>query len=252
MVIETLGEQIDIHSGGRDLIFPHHENEIAQSEARTGKAPFARFWPHVGLVTTGGEKMSHSMENFTTVHDITDRYDPMALRLYLLSTHYRQPLAFSLDGLVDKTGALDRLRRSLDGFSGESAPPADWSEAYREQFVAFMDDDFNSAGALGVLFDLAREINRRRPSGDPGAAAGQALLLELAAVLGLKLEDRPRRATVGAAEPFVELLLEVRTRLREAHQWALADKVRDDLRALGIVVEDQAGRTVWRWAGPGD
>jgi cysteinyl-tRNA synthetase len=251
MVKETLGEQIDIHSGGRDLIFPHHENEIAQSEARTGKAPFARYWPHVGLVTTGGEKMSHSLENFATIHDVVERYDPMALRLYLLSTHYRSPLAFSEEGLIDKSRALERLHIAVEGFEGDSPEPQGWTTAYREQFLTLMDDDFNAAGGLGVMFELAREINRRRGMEDGRAAAGQALLLELADVLGLDLRATSAKQA-GAAEPFIDLLLDVRSRLREARQWALADQIRDELRARGVVLEDQPERTVWRRARRGE
>jgi cysteinyl-tRNA synthetase len=250
MVRETLGEQIDIHSGGRDLIFPHHENEIAQSEAGTGQAPFARYWTHVGLVTTGGEKMSHSLENFTTIHDVLDRFDPMALRLYLLSTHYRSPLAFSEEGLVDKSRALDRLRGALDGYEGDPTS-ADWTAPYEQQFVAALDDDFNSAGGLGVLFDLAREINRRRSGQADEVAAGQARLVELSGVLGLDLCQRSE-AQGSTAEPFIELLVEVRAQLREARQWQLADQIRDGLRARNVVLEDQAGRTVWRQARPGE
>jgi cysteinyl-tRNA synthetase len=248
MVRESLGEQIDIHSGGRDLIFPHHENEIAQSEARTGKVPFARYWLHVGLVTTAGEKMSHSLENFTTVQEVVRRYDPMALRLYLLSTHYRSPLAFGEEALIDKASALERLRRALEGFEDSSASEAQWVVGYREQFLRAMDDDFNSAGGLGVLFDLARDINRRRGSED--AAAGQAMLLELAQVLGLDL--RPPQIAPVVAEPFIDLLVRIRSQLREARQWALADRIRDELHTLGVVVEDRPGEAVWRWAGPGD
>jgi cysteinyl-tRNA synthetase len=251
MVRQTLGDQIDIHSGGRDLIFPHHENEIAQSEARTDKVPFARYWPHVGLVTIDGEKMSHSLENFTTIQNIIERYDPMALRLYLLSTHYRAPLAFSEEGLIDKSRALDRLRGALDNYTPAGAAAAVWTGAFRDSFVAAMDDDFNSAGALGVLFDLAREANRRRAAQDDTAAGGQATLLELANVLGLDLASGDVMARTGS-EPFIELLLTVRTRLREARQWALADLIRDELRARNVVVEDQPGQSVWRWSRPGE
>ena len=251
MVRETLGDQIDIHSGGRDLIFPHHENEIAQSEAGTGKAPFARYWAHVGLVTIDGEKMAHSLENFTTVQDIIARYEPMALRLYLLSTHYRAPLAFSEEGLIDKSSALERLRRAVEGaVEPAAASDAIWTAKVEQQFLAAMDDDFNAPGGLAVLFDLAREINRRRADHAPSALPGQALLLRLAAVLGLDLTGGA--PTGGAAEQFVDLLVDVRTRLREARQWGLADQIRDDLRAHGVVVEDQPGKSVWRWARPGD
>jgi cysteinyl-tRNA synthetase len=139
----------------------------------------------------------------------------------------------------------------MDGYAG-GGPPADWAEAYKAQFVAAMDDDFNSAAALGVLFELAREVNRRRAGGEQ-PAAGQAVLQELAGVLGLKLEAAPAaQPDAAGAAPFVELLLEIRTALREARQWQLADRVRDALRERGVVVEDQPGRSVWRWAKPGE
>jgi cysteinyl-tRNA synthetase len=251
MVRETLGEQIDIHSGGRDLIFPHHENEIAQSEALTGRVPFARYWPHVGLVTTDGEKMAHSLENFTTIHDIVAKYDPMALRLFLLSTHYRAPLVFSEEGLIDKSRALERLRGAIAGYDSSATARAEWSERYRADFIAALDDDFNSAGGLGILFDLAREINRRRADADAESTAGQALLVELAGVLGLDLQSRAAVAA-SPAEPYIEFLLEIRTKLREARQWVLADQIRDGLKARGVVVEDQAGRSAWHWTRPGE
>jgi cysteinyl-tRNA synthetase len=255
MVRETLGDQIDIHSGGRDLIFPHHENEIAQSEARTGRAPFARYWAHVGLVTTPeGEKQAHSLGNFTTIEQIVEQYDPVALRLFLLSTHYRQSLTFGLDGLSEKSEALDRLRNALRDFDAAAErPAAEWTGDYLQQFRSAMDDDFNSAAALGVLFELARETNRRRAGGEAAAAAGQALLVELADVLGLDLIGASgSSAGAGAAEPFVELLIDVRKQLREARQWQLADQIRNELRARGVILEDQAGGSVWRWARPGE
>jgi cysteinyl-tRNA synthetase len=139
----------------------------------------------------------------------------------------------------------------MEGFDG-GGPAEDWAEGYKSQFVTAMDDDFNSAAALGVLFELAREINRRRAAGEAGAA-GQAVLQELAGVLGLKLEPAAAApADAAGADPFVELLLEVRTALREARQWQLADRVRDGLRERGVLVEDQPGRSVWRWAKPGE
>ena len=251
MVRETLGDQIDIHSGGRDLIFPHHENEIAQSEARTGVAPFTRYWAHAGLVTTPeGEKQAHSLGNFTTIQDVVARYDPMALRLYLLSTHYRQTLSFSEEGLAERVRALDRLRGALEGFEG-GGPPAEWADPYRDQFIAAMDDDFNSAAALAALFELVRELNRRRAAGED-VAGGQALLQELAGVLGLKLEPASEGRADAGAEPYIDLLLELRAHLREARQWQLADRVRDGLRERGVIVEDQPGGSVWRLARPGE
>jgi len=253
MVRETLGDQIDIHSGGQDLIFPHHENEIAQSEAATGRHPFARYWPHVGLVTTDGEKMSHSLNNFFTVAQVLERYEPVALRLFLLTTHYRAPLAFGEEPLAAAARSLSRLRAALEGADRaelESATP--WAHPlaaeFRARFEAAMDDDFNSAGALGHLFDLAREINRLRAAGDEATARPvQAALHQLAAVLGLDLLAARPVAPRVEVEPFVELLLQVRQELRQAKQFALSDRIREGLRTLGIVVEDRPGGVTWKW-----
>jgi cysteinyl-tRNA synthetase len=265
MVQATLGDTIDLHSGGQDLIFPHHENERAQSEARTGQ-PFVRCWAHVGLVTTDGEKMSHSLLNFQTVQDVLAAHEPMALRLYLLQTHYRSPLAFREDALAAAGRGLARLRAAaeaavpgdgrLPADAAGSAPPgaSEAVSAARERFVTLMDDDFNTPGALGVLFDLAAEINRRRTPAGQGETTGaaelpalQEMLRELAGVLGLDLTADAGSAVQAAAEPFVDLLLEVRRELRAAKQWALADRIRDGLRERGVVVEDQAGGSIWHF-----
>jgi cysteinyl-tRNA synthetase len=250
MVRETLGDQIDIHGGGRDLIFPHHENELAQSEAFTDARPFVRYWAHNGLVMAGSEKMAHSLENFTTVQEVLERYEPMAIRYFLLQTHYRMPITYTPEVLPSAERALARLRAALEGFSAQNVPdeaPTYVTEA-RAAFEQAMDDDFNTPAALGATFDLAREINRRRDAGGVGAevAAGQELLRELVGVLGLDLAARATEATGADAAPFVELLLHTRERLREAKQWALADEIRNGLRDLGIVVEDRPGGAVWR------
>jgi cysteinyl-tRNA synthetase len=254
MVRETLGDQIDIHGGGRDLIFPHHENELAQSEAYTDVRPFVRYWAHSGLVTTGSEKMAHSLENFTTVQDILEEFEPMALRLFLLGTHYRSSILFARKGLEDAEKGLDRLRGALEGYSPQIALdelPAYAREA-RAAFEQAMDDDFNTPGALAALFELVPEINRRRDAqGGPGVvAAGQATLLELAGVLGLQLEAEAFEQAGGDAAPFIELLLATRQQLREAKQWALADQIRNGLRELGIVVEDRPGGAAWHRENP--
>jgi cysteinyl-tRNA synthetase len=250
MVRETLGNQIDIHGGGRDLIFPHHENELAQSEAYTGVHPFVRYWAHAGLVTTGTEKMAHSLENFTTIADVLTVYEPMVVRLFLLQTHYRSAILYSREGLDNAAKALDRLRGALDGFdpSAASEPAPGWAKDAQAAFEQAMDDDFNTPGALGTLFDLVREINRRRAAGEPvgEVAAGQRTLRALAAVIGLEL-DPPADAAQGEdAGPFIELLLTTRQRLREAKQWALADEIRNQLRDLGVLVEDRPDGAVWR------
>jgi cysteinyl-tRNA synthetase len=250
MVRETLGNQIDIHGGGRDLIFPHHENELAQSEAYTDVHPYVRYWAHSGLVTTGTEKMAHSLENFTTVNDVLEIYEPMVVRLFLLQTHYRSSLLYTREALDNSTRALDRLRGALEGFDStvaEAERPA-WAEEARVAFERAMDDDFNTPGALGALFDLVREINRRRAAGEPigQVAAGQRALQSLAAVLGLQLDSPQKAADSEDAGPFIDLLLSVRQQLREAKQWALADEARNRLRDLGVAVEDRPGGAVWR------
>jgi len=245
-----LGGQIDIHGGGRDLIFPHHENELAQSEAYTEVRPFVRYWAHAGLVTTGSEKMAHSLENFTTVQDILDQFEPTALRLFLLGTHYRSSILFARKGLEDAEKGLSRLRGALDGYSPQIALDEipDYARQARAAFELAMDDDFNTPAALGALFDLVPEINRRRDAGAElqELAAGQATLVELAAVLGLTLEAGAFERAGGDAAPFIELLLATRQRLREAKQWALADEIRNGLHELGIVVEDRPTGALWR------
>jgi cysteinyl-tRNA synthetase len=253
----TLGDQIDIHSGGADLIFPHHENEIAQSEALTGKVPFAAYWPHVGLVTTGGEKVSHSLENFTTVADTLQQYEPMAIRLYLLSTHYRSSLLFSEDGLVAASRGLERLRATVSGATAATPPlwNAARAHAAREAFENAMDDDFNSAAAIGHLFDLSRDINRLREEGGTEAEALESrdALVYLAGVLGIDLlapslgkQDNTESAAL------IDLLLEVRQSLRAARQFELSDTIRDRLKELGIMVEDAPDGSTWRHARPGE
>jgi cysteinyl-tRNA synthetase len=253
---ETLGDQLDLHAGGQDLIFPHHENEIAQSEALTGKEPFSYAWLHVGLVTVGGEKMAHSLGNFTTVLDVLKAHEPMALRLYLINTHYRAPLAFNEESLVSAGRGLARLRGAVEGSppAPEAGEPPAWATEARVRFEAAMDDDFNTAGALGHLFDLAREINRRRDEGaaEPELRGGQATLRALAGVLGLVLDaptESDGREEIG---PFVELVLDARAALRQNKLFAEADRLRQGLRARGIVVEDTAAGSTWRRARPGE
>lgn len=250
----TLGDQIDIHSGGADLIFPHHENEIAQSETLTGKKPFAAYWPHVGLLTTGGEKVSHSLENFTTVADTLKAYEPMVVRLYLLSTHYRSNLLFGEDGLLAAARGLERLRGAV---IGASAAPPPWNAApavaAQQAFEAAMDDDFNAAAALGHLFDLSREVNRLKDEGAAEAAECQGALVFLAGVLGIDLlaPSQALQDSTQSAE-LIQLLLDVRKALRVAKQFELSDLIRNRLKDLGIVVEDTPEGAVWRHARPGE
>ncbi len=252
---ETLGDQLDMHAGGWDLVFPHHENEIAQSEALTGKEPFAFVWTHIGLVTVGGEKMAHSLGNFTTVAEVLKQHEPMALRLYLITTHYRSPLAFNEESLIAAGRGLARLRAALEGSVPDPAAvePA-WAQQARARFEEAMDDDFNTSGALGHLFDLAREINRRRDSGeDMGQVRGaQQTLRSLAEILGLRLEPAAESGATRDIAPFVELVLDARQTLRSAKLYREADRLRAELRALGIVVEDTPTGSTWRRARPGE
>jgi cysteinyl-tRNA synthetase len=252
MSLRYLGEQIDIHGGGQDLIFPHHENEIAQSEAFTGVEPFTRVWVHHGLLRLPGstEKMTRHLGNLVPIDEVIAQYGVDALRLFVLTSHYRKPLAYTDDALAAAARGAERLRvaaRATADHSagGDAVDPA----PYRERFIEAMDDDLNAAKALAAMFDLAHEINRAR---DPSAGSGQArrpiaeaqaMLLELADVLGLTLTEP--EADMSAA-PFIELLSAVRNDLRAAKQFELADRVRSGLEELGIALEDTPEGTVWR------
>ncbi len=254
MVHYFLGEQIDIHGGGTDLIFPHHENEIAQSEAYTGKKPFVRYWIHNGMLQLRAEKMSKSLGNIITITDFLDEHEADVLRLIVLSSHYRKPLGYDDEVVEDARKALQRLRGGLRPPVGH-AEEGDAAEALREQvrqarenFVAAMDDDFNTAGALGHIFTLVRAINTARDAGVGGQpfAEAQATLLELTHTLGLELTAETG-AGVADVAPFIEMLVDVRSELRKQKQWALADRIRDRLAELGVTLEDTPQGTLWRW-----
>ncbi|MFN3975249.1 MAG: cysteine--tRNA ligase [Dehalococcoidia bacterium] len=243
MAIHHLGETLDIHGGGQDLIFPHHENEIAQSEAYTGKDPFARWWVHNGLLRLGLDKMSKSLGNLVTVKEALARFSPDALRLFFLSSHYRSPLTWNEEGVASAERALERFRSALrDGPGPTDGPPFDPSP-YAQRFTQSMDDDLNTPQALAALFDLAREINQRREEG-ANVAHAQATLRQLAGVLGLTLQEPVRAALT--ARPFIELLIEVRSELRKMRQYALADRIRSRLIDMGIALEDTPQGTRWR------
>ncbi len=258
MSVKHLGEQIDIHGGGNDLIFPHHENEIAQSESLTGK-PFARYWVHNGMLqlvnpqTREVEKMSKSLGNVVTVASFLEQYDADVFRLIVLSSYYRSPLTYNAEIAADNARKLERLLGALQPAIGsqETGPAvealAKAVENTRESFVAAMDNDFNTAGALAALFELVRAINSARDAGVGGApfAAAQAALKELAGVLGLRLNPQARSKGQDIA-PFVELLIEVRAELRKAKQFALADMVRSRLGELGVTLEDGPQGTRWK------
>jgi cysteinyl-tRNA synthetase len=242
MSYRYLGTTLDIHGGGQDLIFPHHENEIAQSEAYTGKQPFVRYWLHNGWLTFGEEKMSKSLGNIITIREGLEKYGSDGLRVFVLTSHYRAPLTYSEEALESGKRAAERLRLAATIAGGEG-PPSDIAvETYRERFIEAMDDDLNTPAALAALFDLARDINRARDEGR-GIEEGQQTLRALAGVLGLTL--REPEAAMGAA-PFIDLLVQLRNELRAAKQFVLSDRVRAGLAELGITLEDGAEGTRWR------
>lgn len=255
MCMTHLGGKVDIHGGGQDLIFPHHENEIAQSEAFLGSEPFARYWVHNGMLQLAGEKMSKSLGNILPVRDILNRGLGAAFRLMVLQSHYRAPLTYSEEGLLAAERGLDRLRTAATPpravATSDEKPTEDLSQLVVDvdaRFHEAMSDDFDTPGAVAALFDLARAINRANAANPTTPAIGPARdkLIELATVLGLDLATPERQATLADAAPFIELLLNIREELRAAKAWALADKIRDELAGLGIVVEDEASGTTWR------
>ena len=253
MSLHHLGEQIDIHGGGNDLIFPHHENEIAQSESYTGRE-FAKYWVHNGMMQLSGTAMSKSTGNVLNVEAFLEEHDPDALRLLILNASYRSPITFNEEVVEQAEAGLARLRGALrpaipesktdDTLEQELAAQADRT---RQEFEAAMDDDFNTAGALGHLFDLVKAINQARTAGAPKAALdpAQETLKKLTGVLGLQLEKETVKAEAEVG-PFIELLLDVRRELRDQERFDLADTIRDRLTELGVTIEDSKGGTVWR------
>ena len=252
MSMTYLGESLDIHGGGQDLVFPHHENEIAQSEASTGVVPFSRYWVHNGLLRLGGDKMSKSLGNLVSVEEALERFSPDAIRIYFLSSHYRSPLSYTDDGCAGMERSLDRLRHALDRESPSTGHPEHVEgldgEPYRRQFFEGMDDDLNTPRALAALFDLAREINRCSDAGQSVASA-QDSLRHLGGILGLTFEEPTTGdgADSAGAGPFIDLLLETRTALRQARQFEQADRIRDGLEQLGVSVEDTPNGPVWQF-----
>ncbi len=242
-----LGNHFDIHGGGADLQFPHHENEIAQSEGATGE-PFVNLWMHNGFVRVNEEKMSKSLGNFFTVREILTRYRPEEVRYFILTSQYRSPLNYDDEHLDNARGALTRLYTALRGLP--AAEPAG-GEVFRDRFHAAMDDDFNTPEALAVLFDLVREINRVRPGDEPSAAGLGAELRYHGAVLGV-LQDDPESylrgggSHEGLSNADIEELIRQRVEARKSKSWDEADRIRDELQEAGILLEDGAAGTTWR------
>ena len=241
MSCQTLGETFDIHGGGADLQFPHHENEIAQTEAVTGH-PMAKVWMHNGLVQLDNEKMSKSLGNFFTIREVLSKYDPQTVRFFLVRGHYRTALGYSDAHLDDARNALKRLYTALD-----LVPPAtgstgiDWDQAYAQRFKAAMDDDFGTPEAVAVLFDLAGEVNRTQ------SAELAGLLRDLGGVLGL-LQGDPKaflQAGAGLDDAAIQAKIQQRATAKAARDFASADSIRQELLAQGIVLKDSTSGTSW-------
>lgn len=243
---KELGEHFDIHGGGSDLMFPHHENEIAQS-CCAFHTPYVNYWMHSGMVMVNEEKMSKSLGNFFTIRDVLNHYNAQVVRYFLLSTHYRSPLNYTEENLNLAHSALVRLYTSLRG-TDEKTPPAG-GEKFVQAFKEAMNDDFNTPNALSVLFELAREINSLKAEGKKEAQGLASRLRELASVLGL-LEGSPDTFLQGDTEDLdtlkIDALIKQRNDARANKDWAKADEARDALKALNIVLEDTPNGTTWR------
>jgi len=242
MSCELLGETFDIHGGGADLQFPHHENEIAQSEGANGK-PFARTWMHNGFINVDNEKMSKSLGNFFTIREVLKAFDAETVRFFVVRSHYRSPLNYSDVHLNDARGALKRLYTALD-LVAPTDVGLDWTQPWAVRFKAAMDEDFGTPDAVAVLFELASEVNRTR---SPELAG---LLKVLGGVLGL-LQDEPRRflqSGAGGDETEIQAQIEARAAAKKAKNFTEADRIRNELLARGIVLKDSASGTTWEAA----
>ncbi|GAB1471617.1 cysteine--tRNA ligase [Chloroflexota bacterium] len=251
MNLAELGEQIDIHGGGNDLIFPHHENEIAQSESYTGKE-FSRYWVHNGMLQLGGEKMSKSLGNIVSIKEFLSKRSSDVMRMLVLNGTYRAPLMFNDETLDAAERNVERLKSALKpaspSASGLNADTLSASiESASANFTEAMDNDFNTAGAIAALFELSKSINIAR---DNGATAeqlspAQAAFKELAGVLGLKLEEKKGDSE---QEEQVNALIAERTEARKQKQWKRSDEIRDQLKEMGVVIEDSKDGTLWKWS----
>ena len=259
MSTKYLGETIDIHAGGADLIFPHHENEIAQSEAASGK-PFARYWLHGNLLNVGGQRMGKSLGNFVTVRQAREKYAPEVIRFFLLSAHYRSPLNYTPESLESAKGALERLYNAavtLEHLARAGREPTTDPEARRkaeefrgrlpehwQKFRAAMDDDFNTADGISAIFDLVRDAHASLTPDAPADVAAEArrLLFELGGVLGLL----GRAGGTDNLSDEIQSLVDKRQEARARRDWKEADRVRDELAAQGIILEDTPAGVRWK------
>lgn len=256
MAHKLLGDTIDIHAGGEDLVFPHHENEIAQSEAKTGKH-FAKYWMHSAFINVNNQKMSKSLNNFFTARDVLKKYDPDVIRLFMLSGHYRTQLNFSEELLESSKSALDRLYNAIgnlenlleevkvENLTENDKAYLDSLNCYRDKYIEKMDDDFNTADGISVIFDLVRDINTNITVNSSKELVDYALKLirELGKPLGIL-----QKSTKGSLEDEIETLIAQRQQARKDKNWALSDKIRDDLKNRGIILEDTPQGVRWKKA----
>ena len=247
MARRYLGDQVDIHGGGLDLVFPHHENEVAQSESATGVVPFARFWVHNGLLRMGGdEKMSKSLGNFVTVRDALKSYSTDAIRMWILQSHYRSPATYDIENLDAAERSVRRLRQAATVANNGVSSGESYDGAHiKERFIEAMDDDLNTPRALAAVFDLAREIFTQQANG-ADIADGQDVLRELVGVLGLTLEEPENDDSADSAE--IDALIAQRQDARLQRDFASADTIRDQLADMGIEISDTPQGTTWRRA----
>ncbi len=243
-----LGETFDIHGGGVDLVFPHHENELAQAYAITGK-PLAHYWMHNGFLNIEGEKMSKSLNNFFTAREIMDQFDPEVIRFYFLSKHYRSPIDFNRELVAESERALKNIYgalKEIDYFSLDGALKTNTFEDLEEQFIAAMDDDFNTAKAIAVLFELSGLVKNSKLELDKRRSAA-LLLVKLGEPLGFfqDLETKLKSNLDQLTGSLIELIIKYRLQARNDKNWALSDQIRDDLKALGIVLKDTKDNCVW-------
>ena len=253
MNLAELGEQIDIHGGGNDLIFPHHENEIAQTESYTGK-PFSRYWVHNGMLQLGGEKMSKSLGNIVSIKEFLTTRDADVMRMLVLNGTYRAPLMFNDETLDSAEKSIERFKSALkagspssSGLSAQSAASlVSQAESAQRSFTDAMDDDFNTAGAVAALFELVKSINTSRDNSatDAQLAPAQNILRDLAGVLGLRLAEKKGSS---ADDAQVNALIAERNEARKQKQWARSDEIRDELKVMGVTIEDSKDGTTWRW-----
>nr|MCH9769969.1 class I tRNA ligase family protein [Gammaproteobacteria bacterium] len=247
MAANLLGQPFDIHGGGMDLKFPHHENEIAQSEALQAKT-FANIWMHVGLLQVNKEKMSKSLNNFHTIQEVLAKHDAELLRYFMISGHYRSPVNYAEQGLAQLYQALERLYLSIRGLP--VCAENEIGQSYVAQFNVKMDDDFNTPEALAVLFELAHEINRRRDQNEMEIAASLATTLKRLANIFSLLQHDPEEFLRGDTDndevKKIETLIADREQARADKNWSEADRLRVKLTQMGVVLEDSSGGTVWR------